>query len=67
MIHGQLLRIALIVLGLLCAYPGLALADLAPDFAGDFAVGIPEPGTLTLLASGVAALGGIGWLRRGKK
>ncbi len=63
MIHGQLLRIALIVLGLLCAYPGLALAD----FADDFAVGIPEPGTLTLLAAGVAALGGIGWLRRGKK
>jgi len=28
---------------------------------------IPEPGTLTLLACGIAAVGGISWLRRRKK
>ena len=68
MIHGQLLRIALLLVGLLGAVQGIALADLAPgDLTSDFATGIPEPGTLTLLASGAAALGGIGWLRRRKK
>ena len=30
-------------------------------------VQVPEPGTLTLLATGAAALGGIGLLRRRKK
>ena len=65
MIHGQLVRIALIVLGLLCSYTGIALADFVGD--SDFAVSIPEPGTLTLLASGAAALGGISWLNRRKK
>ena len=60
MIHGRLLRIALLLVGLLSAVPGIALA-------GDFAAQIPEPGTLTLLASGAAALGGVGWLRRRKK
>lgn len=64
MIHGQILRIALIVVGLISAAPGIALADL--DLSADFAR-IPEPGTLTLLASGAAALGGISWLRRRKK
>jgi len=64
MIHGQLLRIALLLVGLLGAVPGIALADFTNS---DFATGIPEPGTLTLLASGAAALGGIGWLRRRKK
>jgi hypothetical protein len=65
MIHGQLVRIALIVLGLLCSYTGVALAGSFLD--SDFAARIPEPGTLTLLASGAAALGGLGWLRRRKK
>ena len=64
MIHGQLVRIALIVLGLLCSFTGTALADFSNDLS-DFAV--PEPGTLTLLASGAAALVGISWLRRRKK
>ena len=63
MIHGQLVRIALIVLGLLCSYTGIARAD----FAGEADFAIPEPGTLTLLASGAAALGGISWLHRRKK
>ena len=67
MIHGQLVRIALIVLGLLCSYTGIALADFSGDTDNDFTVGLPEPGTLTLLASGAAALGGISWLRRRKK
>jgi hypothetical protein len=61
-----MLRIALIVVGLIIAAPGIALADFSPDFSADFAR-IPEPGTLTLLASGAAALGGISWLRRRKK
>jgi len=67
MIHGQLLRIALLIVGLLSTVPGIALADFSGDFTGDLAVGIPEPGTLTLLASGAAALGGVSWLRRRKK
>jgi PEP-CTERM motif-containing protein len=62
MTHGRMIRIALIVVGLISVAPGIALAD----FSGDLAR-IPEPGTLTLLASGAAALGGIGWLRRRKK
>lgn len=66
MIHGQLLRIALLLVGLLGVVPGIALAG-SPNGDFDFAIGIPEPGTLTLLASGAAALGGIGWLRRRKK
>ncbi len=65
MIHGRMLRIALIVVGLLSAAPGIALADFSqPDLDG---FRVPEPGTLTLLASGAAALGGISWLRRRKK
>ena len=67
MLHGQLVRIALIVLGLLCSYTGIALADFAVDADSDFAVAVPEPGPLTLLASGAAALGGISWLHRRKK
>ena len=49
MLHGQLVRIALIVLGLLCSYTGIALADFTVDADSDFAVAVPEPGTLTLL------------------
>jgi hypothetical protein len=61
MIHGRMLRIALIVLGLLSVTPGIALADFS-DLTS-----VPEPATLTLLASGAAVLGGINWLRRRKK
>jgi len=71
MIHGRMLRIALIVVGLLSAAPGIALADFAcrGDLVGDLdsRCSIPEPGTLVLLAAGAAALGGIDWLRRRKK
>ena len=67
MIHGQMVRIALIALGLLCSYTGIALAGTLGDADNDFTVRLPEPGTLTLLASGAAALGGISWLRRRKK
>jgi hypothetical protein len=65
MIHGRMLRIALIVVGLLSAASGIALAQPFTD--SDFTFPVPEPGTLTLLASGAAALGGISWLRRRKK
>jgi len=67
MTDGRMLRIALIVAGLLCSAPGFALADFNADQDLDFATAIPEPATLTLLASGAAALGGISWLRRRKK
>jgi hypothetical protein len=67
MLHGQLVRIALIVLGLLCSYTGIALADFVSDADSDFFAAVPEPGTLTLLASGAAALGAISWLHRRKK
>ena len=67
MIHGRMLRIALIVVGLLSTAPGIALADFALDQDLDFAVRVPEPATLALLASGAAALGGLSWLRRRKK
>ena len=59
MMRVRILWIALIVVGLLVAAPGVALADFAPA--------VPEPGTLTLLASGVGVLGGVGWLLRRKK
>lgn len=65
MIHARMLRIALIVAGLLSAAPGVALAVEDQDL--DFVTQVPEPGTLTLLASGAAVLGGLGWLRRRKK
>jgi len=58
----QLLRVGVIALGLLGAFHGIAFAGPA-----DLALRIPEPGTLTLLASGIAAVGGISWLRRRKK
>jgi hypothetical protein len=54
------LEIALSVLGVLAVYHGSALAqpfDFSP---------IPEPGTLTLLGSGIAVLAGIAWFRRRK-
>ena len=57
--HMQLL--ALIALAVLGIDIGIAHAAEVPPRA------VPEPGTLTLLASGVAALGGIGLLRRRKK
>jgi hypothetical protein len=49
----------------------IALAVLGIDAGGIThatpRVHVPEPGTLTLLASGVATLGGLGLLRRRKK
>ena len=63
MIQGQLLRVGVMALGLLGALHGIAFADASPDLAFT----IPEPGTLTLLASGIVALGGVSWLRRRKK
>ena len=58
--------ILLVVLGLLVEYHGWAFGQTRPtDFAGDFFL-IPEPGTLTLLSSGLAALAGIAWFRRRK-
>jgi len=53
------LEIALTVLGVLAVYHGTA-------FAGADFNSIPEPGTLTLLGSGLAALAGIAWFRRRK-
>ena len=67
MIQDQLLRVGVIALGLVSVSHGIAFADASPDLAADFAVSIPEPGTLILIASGIAALGGINWLRRRKK
>jgi predicted transporter len=54
-----MLLIALIALAVLGIDTGIAHATPT--------VRVPEPGTLTLLASGVIALGGIGLLRRRKK
>jgi hypothetical protein len=62
--QDQFLRVGVIALGLLGAFHGIAFADAVP---GDLVLKIPEPGTLTLLASGIAAVGGISWLRRRKK
>ena len=62
--QDQFLRVGVIALGLLGAFHGIAFADASP---GDASLRIPEPGTLTLLASGIAAVGGISWLRRRKK
>ena len=53
------LLIALMALAVLVIDPGSAHATPR--------VRVPEPGTLTLLASGAALLGGIGLLRKLKK
>jgi hypothetical protein len=60
--QDQFLRVGVIALGLLGAFHGIAFAGV-----GDASLRIPEPSTLTLLASGIAAVGGISWLRRRKK
>ena len=63
--QDQLLRVGVIALSLLGVLHGIAFAfDASPP---DLSLRIPEPGTLTLLASGIAAVGGISWLRRRKK
>jgi len=50
------------LLGMLALYHGsaFAAADLPQDFIGQ----VPEPATLTLLGSGLAALAAIAWFRR---
>lgn len=53
------LLIALMALTVLFVDPGSAHATPS--------IRVPEPGTLTLLASGAAVLGGISLLRRRKK
>jgi hypothetical protein len=57
------LGISLIALGVIAGHHGLAFAQ--PIF-NDFTARIPEPGTLTLVGSGLAALAGIAWFRRRK-
>jgi hypothetical protein len=60
----QWLGISLAVLGILAEYHGLAFAQARTNDFADFT--IPEPGTLTLVGSGLAALAGIAWFRRRK-
>jgi hypothetical protein len=62
--QDQFVRVGVIALGLLGAFHGIAFAGVSQ---GDASLRIPEPSTLTLLASGIAAVGGISWLRRRKK
>jgi len=57
--QSHMLLVALIALAVLGIDTGIAHATPTAR--------VPEPGTLTLLASGVAALGAIGLLRRRKK
>ena len=66
MIQGKLLRVGMIALGLLGVFHPIAFAS-ADAVGSDLVLRIPEPGTLTLIASGAAVLGGINWLRRRKK
>lgn len=59
--QSHMLLIALIALAVLGIDAGIAHAG--PGYIRP----VPEPGTLTLLASGVVVLGGLGLLRRRKK
>ena len=63
--YRRALWIALTVVSLIGGTAGVVAAQTDADTDADL-VAVPEPGTLALLASGVAALGGIGWLRRKK-
>ena len=65
----QWLGISLVVLGVLAGYHGSAFAQARTNdfsFSDDVSFRIPEPGTLTLVGSGLAALAGLGWFRRRK-
>jgi len=57
------LGVALAALSLVALYHGSAFAQIT-DFADDFIFRVPEPDTLTLFGSGLAALAGLAWFRR---
>jgi hypothetical protein len=61
--YGWKVQIALTALAVVGMHSGVADAGTLSDLS----VRVPEPGTLTLLASGAAALGGLRWLRGRKK
>lgn len=45
----------------------LLVVAAAPAYAGGVPITTPEPATMTLVATGVAAIGVAAWVRRRKK